>query len=511
MHAEHSRNSLLITISRISKRWKPPAIVFTAMFGVIALFTFLLPNQYQSRVKILVKNARLNPIVSLDQQTQGVLYVDEVSEARINTEIELLTSSDVLREVVTRCHLADFVKTGSHNLQTRSDLALRQLQKELSVTAVRKSDVIEASYQSPDPLRSAAVMRAVSDLYLQAHLQVHGSPDTYSFFSKIHDGYAGQLQQAESDLAKFRQAHSIVALPEEKTLALQQATDLQKSLAESAAATHRSEQQADHLQKVLTDTPVTIEKERRSFPNQNALDQLAVVLLTLKNKRAEAAQRYLPDDRIMQELDAQIKQTQSAFEAARDNKSQEVVMGANPALLSAEDEHIKASADYAGNQAQTQTLSHELQANRARLVHLDQETVPYQNMVRRVTQLEELTDFYKKKSDEARVNDLLDRERISNVTVAEQPTPAEVPSSPKRGLILALGFVWSLLVSIATAFGLDLLTPRIFSPYELEEVPGLPLLASLPALAIAPSFGGAFPSVYMSMQRRTLSPVRRQP
>jgi len=108
--------------------------------------------------------------------------------------------------------------------------------------------------------------------------------------------------------------------------------------------------------------------------------------------------------------------------------------------------------------------------------------------VRRAKQIEDLTEFYKKKSDEARVNDLLDRQRISNVTIAEQPATAELPTSPKRGLILSLGFLWSLLVALATVSAMDMLTERISTPYELEQVPGLPLLASLPALAIAPSY-----------------------
>lgn len=110
----------------MARRWRPPVFVFLAMFGLIAITTLVIPNGYQSRFKVLVKNARIDPIVSLDQHTQGILYVDDVSEAKINTEIELLTSADVLREVVVRCHLGDLVSSSRGLGVTRNDIAFAQ-------------------------------------------------------------------------------------------------------------------------------------------------------------------------------------------------------------------------------------------------------------------------------------------------------------------------------------------------------------------------------------------------
>ena len=471
------------------------------MFGLIAAVAFFLPNRYQSRVKILVKNARVNPMVSLDQQTQGVLYVDEVSEARINTEIELITSADVLQQVVVQSHLADLVTPSVRDQVARNNLALRQLQKDLSVSAVRKSDIIEVTYQSTDPRRSARVLSALSDVYLQAHLKLHGSPGSARFFQEIASGYAQQLQAAETELAEFRAAHHIVALPEEKTLALQQSAELQKSLAVSASEAQREDAATRQLQHAVASIPGTLEKERRTLPDQNSAEQLSMQLLALHNKRAEALQRYVPEDRIVRELDEQIGQTEDALAEARKGNAQEVTVGSNPTLLSAQDQLVHAHAAAAADLAQTRELNQELATNRARLVALDDATVPYGELERRTKQLQDITEFYKKKSDEATVNDLLDNQRISNVTIAEHPLQAEAPSSPKRGLILSLGFLWSLLAAAATAFLAELFNERIAARYELEEIAGLPLLGSLPSLALAPSFEGAFPAVYLSMKR----------
>ena len=172
-------------------------------------------------------------------------------------------------------------------------------------------------------------------------------------------------------------------------------------------------------------------------------------------------------------------------------------------------DYIRAEADRAGDQAQTRELARQLHADRAQLMALDAQSVTYQDLTRKVATLEALDDNYRKRSDEARVSELLDAERISNVAIVEKPFPSDLASSPKRGLILALGFFWSLLLGIGAAFGLDFLAERIHSPFELEQAMGMPLLAAVPVDAIAPSYGGSFPTLYTAMQRASESSGRR--
>src|SRR6266699_5241596 len=63
----------------------------TVVLGTV-VFTFLTPNEYESRMKILVKNTRADvPITpELTTGSGGAPSVNEVSENQINSEIELL-------------------------------------------------------------------------------------------------------------------------------------------------------------------------------------------------------------------------------------------------------------------------------------------------------------------------------------------------------------------------------------------------------------------------------------
>src|SRR2546430_736702 len=78
-------------------------VLFTFLAVVIGavIVTLLLPNRYEARMKILVKNQRVD-IAITPEATTGTntpTVENEVSENQINSEIELLTSKDLLTQI----------------------------------------------------------------------------------------------------------------------------------------------------------------------------------------------------------------------------------------------------------------------------------------------------------------------------------------------------------------------------------------------------------------------------
>ena len=81
------------------------ALVLFTFLAVIAgaiAVTVLLPNRYSARMKILVKNQRVDLAITPEATSGGAAPTieNEVSENQINSEIELLTSNDLLTQVV---------------------------------------------------------------------------------------------------------------------------------------------------------------------------------------------------------------------------------------------------------------------------------------------------------------------------------------------------------------------------------------------------------------------------
>lgn len=493
-------------VRSLMRRWKPAVQVFAASFTVILLLAILLPSRYVSHLKILVKNERANSLINVGQQTQGVLYLNEVSEARINTEIELLNSGDLLRKVVQRCGLADLVGSRIKDPEKRQEIALRDLQKDLTVASAHRSDVIEVTYKSNDPKRSAQVLEAISDIYLNSHLELHGAPGSYAFFDKMWRDASDQLNVAETELADFRKNARIISLPEEKNSLLQRIADLQNQLAATDAVAKKSELEASSYKSSIAHMSTSIERERRSIPNQAATEQLGTLLVSLQNKRSEAVTRYRPEDRIIAELDAQIRVTQDAIEKSKNSPAQEVSSGSNPTFVSTESDFVRANAGYAGSVAQAESLQRQIKLDQTRLAQLGAATVSYDDLVRRTTELGNLRETYRKNRDEANVSELLDKQKFSNVAVVERPVAENIASSPRRGIIVALGFIWSIVLAAITAVLLEFLNQRIHSPFELEQALLVPLLAAIPRNASLPLFAGEFPEIYLAMQRTKFLP-----
>ena len=88
------------------------ALVLFTFLVVVAgtiLVTLLSPNRYDSRMKILVKNQRVDVAITAEATSSlsSPTVENEVSENQINSEIELLTSKDLLNQVVKETGLAN--------------------------------------------------------------------------------------------------------------------------------------------------------------------------------------------------------------------------------------------------------------------------------------------------------------------------------------------------------------------------------------------------------------------
>ena len=107
-----------------------PDYVFADCRGV-AVGTFKIPKQYEAHMKILVKNERADMVVSAGSNAQSS-YQGEVNETQINTEIELLNSEDLLRQVAVASGLERLEPRGGESSGDRGPVtvekAVRRLQ-----------------------------------------------------------------------------------------------------------------------------------------------------------------------------------------------------------------------------------------------------------------------------------------------------------------------------------------------------------------------------------------------
>ena len=459
--------------------------IFVAVVLGTAVVTFLLPNKFDSRIKILVKNQRVDVAIT-PEQTSGApasAVENEVSENQINSEIELLTSKDLLTQVVTDCRLADMEKgwlSGSAPSAVMVERAVNRLAKDLIITPVRKANVITITYASNSPQLSASVLKKLGELYLEKHLKLNHPTGASDFFTQRADEYETQLKQSEQQMTDFQQSNNLVVLSQQKELTLQKTAEAKSKLLESETALNEATNRIARVEQQLAAIPKRVITQSRQLPNQYSAERLNTMMVELQNRRTQLLTKFRPEDRLVREVDEQIRTTREALMKAEQKTSVEEATDLNPLRQTLETELSRARLDQTGARARRETLSGQLQQYEDALKKLEGGTVKHNDLQRQVKEAEDNYQLYAKKREEARIADELDRQKITNVSIAEAATVAQIPSSPNRGLNLVLGVFLAGFLSLVSVFSVEMLSDAVHTPRQLEALTGAKVLATVP-------------------------------
>lgn len=462
-------------------------VLFTFLAVVLgtAIVTYLLPDKYESRMKILVKNQRVDVAITPEATGGAPVRIEsEVSENQINSEIELLTSRDLLSQVAKETGLdqarpLSFWRKPVPETE-RLEKAVTDLAKDLVITPVKKANVISISYSASSPEIAAAVLQKVGELYLEKHLKLHHSSGASDFFKEKADQYETQLHDAERQLSEFQQTNKLVVLSQQKDLTLQKTAEAKSKLLESEAAVGEATNRIKRIEQQLAATPARIVTQSKSIPAQYSAERLNTMLVELKNRRTQLLTKFRPDDRLVREVDDQIRTTREALAKAEQQTSVEQATDLNPLRQNLETELSRAKLEQTGAQARRAALTGQLRDYESSLRQLEGDTTRHNDLQRQVKEAEENYQLYAKKREDARIADELDRQKITNVSIAEAPAVPRIPSWPNRPLNLVLGVVVAALFSLGTVFSAEMLGDTVYTPRQLEALTGATVLATVP-------------------------------
>jgi uncharacterized protein involved in exopolysaccharide biosynthesis len=481
---EKASNFSLRDLLVVGFRHKRTAMLcfFGILLGTI-LFVVFGSTRYTATTKFLVDRERMDPVVS-PEQTNPVMMRTPVTEEELNSEIELLQSRDVLRQVVLACglnnrkSLSEYV-LGPATPEVRIEKATDRLGSALDIAAGKKSDLIEVSYTSDNAQLSAHVLQALGDAYIQKHSAVHTPPGQAQFFDKETARYKSNLADAEEQLKQFSAEQNGVAPTVARDLFLQKLTEFHLSLQQTRALLASTEERIKTLQKQAGITPERLTTEMKSEDDAQVLQGLKNTLMTLELKRTELLTKYQPSYPLVVEADKEISDTKASIvsEESKPNKSE--TTDRNPTYAWVDAELAKAKADYAGLKAQEAAMQAIVEKYETQARDLEQKGLIEQDLVRNYKAEEENYLLYLRKREEARMTDALDSTRIVNVAVAETPIAPSLPAHSVPFFLL-VGILIAGTVSIGAVFVQEYLDPSFRTPTEVSAELNIPVLASVP-------------------------------
>jgi uncharacterized protein involved in exopolysaccharide biosynthesis len=478
--------------------FRHPKLVLLTLLGILlatVLGTIVLPRDYEAKMKILVKRDRVDEAVSPGRDAV-ISNPGGVTEEELNSEVELLKSRDLLEKVVVACNLQELSSgpfwdrllpaaairesVDGQDSEKKISQAVLALENKLQIEALRKTDLIQVTYDSPDPQLAARVLSALGNLYLEKTVAVHRPPGAFEFFQAESQHYDQELQTAQDHLAKFDHDKGVTDPQLEKQIALQKLSEFEATFNATQVAIKETEKRTRVVEEQLASTPAQTVSQVRASENQFLMQQLKTTLLDLELKRTALLEKFKPDYRPVQEVQKQIEQTIDTITKAENSPDREETTDRNPSYEWLQSELTKSNAELASLHARaTETLS-VIRQYRERLGVIDVDGAEQESLLREVKEAEGNDLLYKQKREEARIGDALDRQRIMNVAIAEAATVPALPAHPHRALTLLLGTLLACLVSPGVAFAVDYFDPSLRTPDELRNVLQIPVLAALP-------------------------------
>jgi uncharacterized protein involved in exopolysaccharide biosynthesis len=457
--------------------------VFLGIFSIAIVIALLLPRKYESQMKILVRHERAESMVSPEREAP-VQWRTEVSEEELQSEAELIRSRDLLGKVVVACDLqalggGSFWSKQGENDDQKIARAVLRLEKNLTVQPIKLTNLISVSYKAKDPQLAAKVLNSLASLYLEKHLAMHRAPGQFEFFHQQAEEYRKALANAEEKLTSFSRDQGVVNPALEKEMNVRKLAEFEAETKGARATIAEDRQRIATLEAQLAILPNRHTTQVRTSDNPQLMQNMKSKLLELELKRTELLTKFEPTYRPVQEVEEQIAQTRAAIAMAEKAPLKDETTDRDPTYEALRSELAKSKTELAATQARAAATSSLIRTYRTETQQLDRKELLHQDMLRVAKSDEENYMLYLRKAEEARISDALDRQRFSNVVVAE---PATVPFTPQARwlLVVVIGGLLASLVSVTLGIVADRWDPSFRTPEEVESFLGTPVVAAFP-------------------------------
>ena len=472
------RRGLRALLAPVCRQWRAVVLSFVAVMSGVTVAISLAPRRYESKMKILVKRERLDPLLSPQLASPSQSRLD-VTETELNSAAELLRSRDLLEAVAVASNLL----TAGANEPTRGPFehngaiagVVKALERDLTIRPLKRTTLIEVRYTSADPQLAARVLSNLARLYLEKHLAVNRPSGAYEFFTTQVDYFRATLQRAETRLKDFSAQQRVVSASSEGSEVLQHIADFEAALQEAQSGVAVTTRRLREIRRQMASTPARVTTAIRTSENAQFVRELEAKVLDLEVKFTDLSAKFTATYPAVVALQRQIDQTRAALAAAEQAPITDETTDRDPTHQWLDSEAARVRVDHEAFIARAASLSRTIAAYRVRASELNAKGTTQQGLIRELKTAEDNYLLYQRKQEETRISDALDQRRIANVVVAEAPIPATLPNDDqRRGMLILLGSGVALIISVAFAFALEFLIPRVRTAQDVRLLLHLP-------------------------------------
>jgi uncharacterized protein involved in exopolysaccharide biosynthesis len=456
--------------------------LFAGVVSIVVLLallvSLLMTKQYVSEMKFLVQNARGNVVVT-PERTNPMNVVSEVSEAQVNSELEILRSHDVLDPVADPAWEKLPASQRDDAASRRHEALLAAFDKKLEVEPVRKTNVISVTFRANTAEEARNSLQRLADTYLEQHRRMQRPVGASAFFTSEAERYRKAWDEVSRNLVDFQQQHQLSSLQQREADLETKITKGQDDLLTSEAGLHELDARLAESNRRMQAMSMRQTTQNRAGPNLQSMQQLTAVVTDLENRRTALLTNYKPEDRLVRELDRQIAFTRAELNEAATVKSLETTTDIDPVFQQIRTEHAQANIGRRAAAARRDAVAAQLTTLKQDLGGLQELDVQYNNLEAQVKERKENYELYAEKRDQSLIADAMDERGLMNVVVAQQPTWSYLPARPKPRMNAMLGMVTALFLGFCAVYVAEVGRNTIATPRELDAASRYPVLATL--------------------------------
>ncbi len=463
-------------------KWKIVA-TFMASVVTITIATSMLPLIYQATSTLLVKFGREN--IYRSEVGEAGSWISLSHEEMVNSEIQVLTSRDLIERVVKTMgpevlypRMAGDLRDQGRSGESLVSSAVGIFRKSLSVDGVKKSNVIQASFEHESPMIASQAVNLLVDLFKEKHLQVHSDPKS-PFLEQQLAAHEKSLKESEDELERYRQEYQTFSLEEQKTLLLQQRTNFDTVMKNTRNQVVELKQKLDTLrsqmQKVPENIPLATVTDRHAI-----VDAVKNTLLNLQLREQDLLMKYKSDNPMLVKVREEIALVKEYLKKQEEDRKKVQTTGKNVVHQELEKELIKTQAELKAQESKASELSiqvsqldHELQA-------LDLREKELQRLLREREMNEKNYKTYREKVEEARILDDMNLRKMANVSVIQEAAVPLDPIRPRKNLYIMFSLIFGVIGGLGVALFSEILSQGLTTPEQVEKRLGLRVLVSLP-------------------------------
>ncbi len=468
----------------IRKRYATVLIVLLFVFTIGLLATFRGKPVYEART--LIEIQKENPDVPTLQE---LFQIEGVSDAYIETQNRILKSENLARRVILQLgldRLPEFTRRSASWQESREKQATPQLagvggvstntaaqnipeevlknfEDRLTVEPVKRSRLIEVTFESNDPKIAAQVVNTLTSVYIEANLEARweAAQKASDWLAQQLMDMKGKLEKSEDDLQKYGRNNGLLFLETDKggseNIVVERLRELQEELTKAQAERYRKES----LYKLLA------AKDYGSLPgvfDNKLIQDLTTRLADLQREQSRLSANFNPSYPRVKELQSQIDETNAMLNAERARAATGIANDYTAAvsheqmLRDAFTEQERQANDIAGKSVQYNILKREADTNKQLYVGL------------------------LSKLKETGVSSSL---KATNIRVVDPAYPPKKFARPRILLDLSISLILGMCLGFTAAFLQEHLDNTLKNSEDIERFLQIPALGSVPAISLS--------------------------